>query len=110
VTDARFPESWLNDRRLMRLSDAAFRLHVIAMAWSVSNRTDGAIDQDDLPLMPGVDGGRAAELEKAGLWERRDDSWLLVDFARTQTSRHELDVLDNVRRREREKKARQRAK
>jgi hypothetical protein len=39
MTDARFPERWLNDRRLLRLSDAAFRLFVISLTWSVSNRT-----------------------------------------------------------------------
>jgi len=50
VTDARFPERWLNDRRVLRLSDPAFRLFVIPLTWSVSNRTDGDLYDDDLRL------------------------------------------------------------
>jgi hypothetical protein len=110
VVDARFPEAWLADRRLLRLSAEGFRLFVVALLWSVANRTDGRVDREDLVLMPGTDSGRTPELEKAGLWVPREDgSWLIADFARTQTSRDELEVLENARRREREKKARQRA-
>lgn len=109
MTDARVPEAWLNDRRVQRLSDPAFRLFILALTWSVSNRTDGLIDPDDVRLVPGVEPGYAAELERSGLWERQKDSWLIVDFARTQTSRHQLEVMEDARRKEREKKARQRA-
>jgi hypothetical protein len=108
MTDARFPERWLNDRRILRLSDAAHRLFVTALAWSVSNRTDGVIDDDDLPLIPGVDVDRARELDRAGLWDRYSDHWLILDYDSTQTTRDQLDRLDRVRRAEREKKARQR--
>lgn len=108
MTDARFPERWLNDRRVMRLSDAAHRLFVVSLAWSVSNRTDGVIDDDDLRLIPGVEPGRAEELGKAGLWDRYPDHWLIVDYDSTQTTRDQLDRLDRIRRSEREKKARQR--
>lgn len=57
MTDARFPERWLNDRRVLRLSDPAFRLFVISLTWSVSNRTYGELydDDDDLLLIPRVD-------------------------------------------------------
>jgi hypothetical protein len=68
MTDARFPERWLNDRRLLRLSDAAFRLFVVSLTWSVSNRTDGELDASDLALMPGIDPTAAGELARAGLW------------------------------------------
>lgn len=54
MTDARFPERWLNDRRVMRLSPDAFRTFVIALTWSVANRTDGVITDDDMPFLPGV--------------------------------------------------------
>lgn len=108
MTDARFPERWLNDRRVLRLSDAAHRLFVVALAWSVSNRTDGVIDDEDLRLIPGVDTARAHELGQAELWDRYPDHWLIVDYDATQTTRDQLDRLDRIRRAEREKKARQR--
>jgi len=110
MTDARFPERWLNDRRVLRLSDAGFRLFVTSLAWSASNRTDGVLFDDDLALIPRTERGCDAELAKAGLWDREKDRWLIVDFVSTQTTRSELDRLDNVRRAEREKKARRRAR
>jgi len=110
MTDARMPERWLSDRRLLRLSDAAYRLHLTGLLWSVANRTDGEIPEEDLPLLTRVDAGRTDELERAQLWQRTADGWRLVDFEATQTSAHELAVLENNRRREREKKARQRAR
>lgn len=110
VTDARFPERWLNDRRVLRLSDSAFRLFVIANVWAVSNRTDGELHEDDLGLIPSVDTAYADELAKVGLWEKIADRWLIADFCNVQTSKHDLEVLENARRRDREKKARQRAR
>lgn len=110
MTDARIPERWLNDRRLLRLSDPGFRLFVMSLMWSVSNRTDGMVYDDDLPLMPTVDAARAPELAKYGVWVRERDFWVIADYAGTQTSAHDLEVLENARRREREKKRRQRAR
>jgi hypothetical protein len=116
MTDARFPERWLNDRRLLRLSDAAFRLFVVSLTWSVSNRTDGELDASDLALMPGIDPAAAVELVRAGLWMAGGSPsptaapWLITEFASTQTSSSELQILTNARRREREKKRRQRAR
>jgi hypothetical protein len=109
MTDARFPERWLNDRRILRLPADDFRLFTFSLTWTVANRTDGRIYDDDLALIPGGDAGRPDRLVKAGLWERIADYWLITDFADTQTSRADLEVLDNARRRERAKKRRQRA-
>jgi hypothetical protein len=109
VTDARFPERWLNDRRILRLTDPAFRVFVTALAWSVSNRTDGVLDDTDLQLLPHLGPSFVDELEKAGLWRRECDRWLITDYAATQTTRDHLDQLEKIRRVEREKKARQRA-
>jgi hypothetical protein len=109
MTDARLPERFLTDRRIRRLSDPEFRTYVNAMVWSVANRTDGVLYVDEPDLIPDVDAAHASAMAKAELWRRDADRWLIVDFAATQTSRHELEVLDNVRRRDREKKARQRA-
>ena len=110
MTDARFPDRWLNDRRLQGLSDAAFRLYVIGLMWSVSNRSDGAVDHVDVRLMPGVDASRVGDLERVSLWQRQGDSWLIVDFAATQTSARALDQQDSNRARERERKAQERAR
>lgn len=109
MTDARHPERWLLDRRIQKLSDAAYRLFFTSLAWSVANRTDGVLLDEDLNLMPNVATGKASELVKAQLWRREPSQWVISDYASTQTSRRELEVLENLRRREREKKARQRA-
>ena len=110
MTDARFPERWLNDRRLRRLSDAGFRLFMVSLTWSVSNRTDGVLYPDDLALLADVDPARAVELEKAELWRRVKDYWLVVDFEGTQTTRKQLEGLAHKRLMDRERKARERAR
>ncbi|MCA1704843.1 MAG: hypothetical protein LC808_16880 [Actinobacteria bacterium] len=110
MTDARFPERWLNDRRMLRLSDAGFRLFVTSLAWSVSNRTDGALLDDDLSLLAYTDSNRVAELARAGLWERRPNGWQIVDFAVTQTTAAQLAGLDHKRVMDRERQAQHRSK
>ena len=109
MTDARLPERWLNDRRLLRLSDAHFRSFLMALVWSVSNRTDGCIEPEDLALIPTFAEGAADAFVKAGLWDHLEYGWRINEFAVTQTSKCDLEVLENNRRRDREKKARQRA-
>ncbi len=81
----------------------------MALVWSVSNRTDGRIEQEDLELIPRFAAYAPAALVKAGLWTAIDHGWRITEFAVTQTSQSELELLENNRRREREKKARQRA-
>lgn len=103
------PEKWLSDRRLLKLSDAAFRLHVTGLMWSVSNRTDGIIEADDLPVMPRVDPGAVAELEKADLWTQSRGRWLIKDFKGTQTSKKQLEQQDEAREADRVRKAAERA-
>lgn len=110
MTDARYPERWLSDRRLLRLGDRDHRAFITTLAWSVSNRTDGLIEHEDLALVPGAHVESAAALVAAGLWATCPQGWRISVFAGTQTSAHELEVLENGRRREREKKARQRGK
>lgn len=109
MTDARLPERYLMDRRLGRLSDADFRGYMTALLWSVSNRTDGRIDSSDLPLIPHfkaspqrlVDGELWTEVEGGG--------WTISDFGLTQSSRSELEQLEQIRKADRDKKRRQRA-
>ena len=109
MTDARFPERWLNDRRVMRLTDDAFRLFVISLTWSVANRTDGRLYDDDLTLIPASASG-SGQLAKAGLWERVADYWQITGFEETQTTREQLEAATVARRKDRDRKRRQRAK
>jgi len=110
MTDARYPEAWLNDRRVVRLSDAAHRLYVTANAWSASNRTDGFVETADLALIHGIDASKAAELATVGLWKQVTAGWLIVDFHKTQTTKAQLEGLDHKRHLDRERKARERAR
>jgi hypothetical protein len=109
MTDARFPERWLNDRRIVRLSDDAFRLFVMSLAWSVANRTDGRIYDDDLALILASANG-SGQLAKAGLWERVADYWQIAEFEDTQTTSADLAHMAAMRRKARDKKRRQRAR
>ena len=109
MTDSRLPERYLNDRRINRLSAEHFRSYVMATLWSVSNRTDGVLTVEDLTLIPGFSATAPAALYAAELWVGIVGGWTIEDFANTQTSKHDLGVLDNARRADREKKRRQRA-
>ncbi|EPQ76924.1 hypothetical protein [Mycobacterium marinum] len=109
MTDARFPDRWLSDRRIQRLSDAHFRAFITSLAWSVSNRTDGLIEPEDLGLIPNFAAASAKAFVDAGLWTPLDKGWRITDYMSTQTSSDQLAAADAARVREREKKARQRA-
>ena len=109
MTDAQFPERGLNDRRILRLPDEAFRLFVISLAWSVANRTDGRIYDDDLALIPASAAG-SGQLAKVGLWERVADYWQIAEFEETQTTRADLDHLAEQRRKARDRKRAERAR
>src|SRR5260221_8954452 len=112
--DARFPDRWLNDRRIARLPDDAFRLFVLALAWSVSNLSDGVLYDDDLPLIPGADPSLAPVIERAGLWTRGDGYWVISNYAHTQTTAEQFKGAEAARVAKRaadaERKRRQRAR
>src|SRR5215470_16114725 len=109
MTDARFPERWLNDRRIMCLPDDAFRLFVTSLAWSVANRTDVRISDDYLTLIPASARG-SGQLAKTGLWQRVADYWQIAEFEETQTTRGDLDHLARQRRKARDRKRAERAR
>ncbi len=109
MTDARYPEKWLNDRRIRTLCSDAFRLFVTANAWSIANRTDGVITSADLPLIPDTNPTFVPDLVQVGLWGETRTGWLILDYADTQTTKAQLVHLEAIRQAEREKKARQRA-
>ncbi|MEO6115979.1 MAG: hypothetical protein ABIP33_06305 [Pseudolysinimonas sp.] len=108
MVDARFPEKWLTDRRLMRLSTSAFRSFSTALIWSVSNQTEGVIHSEDWPTIPAFMPIDVAELVSSGLWAEIEGGWEIAVFAGTQTTRDELMVLERVRRDWRTQKARRR--
>ncbi len=107
MTDARFPERWLNDRRVLRLPDDAFRLFVLSLAWSVANQTDGRIYDEDLAMIPASPLG-TGQLARVGLWERVADYWLITVFEETQSTRADLEHLAVQRRKARDRKRRER--
>lgn len=111
MTDARFPERWLNDRRIMRLSPRDFRSYVLALTYAVANRTDGRLDLADLEACPGFNLESIAPLVSAGLWLEVDAGiWAIVGFTETQTTRAQLDAAARKREAERIRQAEHRAR
>lgn len=108
MTDARFPERWLNDRRILRLTDAEFRSFVTSLAWAVSNRTDGKLDLEDLTLVPGFRHETIPAFVQADLWAVEGKAWQIVDFATTQSTAAQLNALDEKRLKDRDRQARHR--
>lgn len=90
--DSRFPTHYLTDKRIMRMPADAFRFFVLATAWSVSNKTDGLIERDDLYLIPFADEDAPALLVKQGLWTVTEAGWMIVDFNVTQTSAAQMEA------------------
>lgn len=106
MTDARIPERYLNDRRILKLTDTERSSYFMAAVWSVSNRTDGAFDEGDLNLIPTFNRSAIPTLLAVGLWARTAEGYADTEFLRVNTSRDDLLVLDNMRRADRQKKAR----
>lgn len=103
------PERYLTDRRILRLSDSERSSYFMAALWSVSNRTDGHFESEDLPLIPTFNPASVPALTGAGLWLEGGAGWVDAEFDKVQTSKSDLEVLERARRADREKKARQRA-
>ncbi|MFF1790796.1 hypothetical protein ACFVX9_30565 [Kitasatospora sp. NPDC058243] len=76
--DDRFP----SHRKVVLLSDKAFRLYVSALCWSSENLTEGHVLDRELPVITRIRGAKSAakELEEAGLWDRADDGWVIHDY------------------------------
>jgi len=110
MTDARFPERWLSDKRILRLNAEHFRSFLMSLTWSVSNRTDGIIEPEDLALIPHFAKGSAQAFIDAGLWAPQGHGWSICDFENTQTTAQQLDHLFTARAKGRERQARHRAK
>lgn len=96
MTDARFPERWLMDKRIIGLSNSAFRTFVLGMTFSVANRLDGYVERDDLTIVHGADPSDVPELIKSGLWSEADDVGIWIEgFTKVQTSAAQLEGLEH---------------
>jgi hypothetical protein len=93
----RFDDQFPINRKVARLSDPAFRLHVSAIFWSARNLTDGSVPTEDLPLAaPGsrrLD-GLVAELVDRGLWIATPPlGWVINDYLEYQPSRQVVKAM-----------------
>lgn len=84
----RFDDRFPTHRKVRRLSDSAFRLHVSAIHWCSEHLTDGHIPDAELELVSDSRSPRraVAELERAGLWHAVEDGWEIHDFLEYQPS------------------------
>lgn len=96
-------------RKIRRLSDGAFRLHVTAMNMSARDGLDGFITHEDLDDMPSIKSAdkRATELVLRGLWVPTPDGWEIHDFLEYNPSRAQVQAQQKATR---ERKARWDAK
>lgn len=109
MTDTRLPDRWLLDRRIQRLTDRGFRAFINVLMWSVTNRTDGIVGPEDLLLIPGFGNCAEDELGAAGLLEPLDHGWRISVFESTQTSKTQLEALEQARLANRNRQAKWRA-
>jgi hypothetical protein len=87
----RFDDRFPTHRKVRRLSDAAFRLHVSAIHWCAEHLTDGHVPADELDLVSDVRDPKAAVAElEPKLWEPLEDGWLIHDFLEYQPSAAEV--------------------
>lgn len=108
MTDARLPERLLMDVRVNRLPATAWRSYTHSLMWAVSNRTDGHIQPDDLPMIPMFGNGDERTLVHSGLWLEEGNGWWIDRFNLDQTTRAQLEAAERTRAGNRERKARQR--
>lgn len=95
----RFEDNFTEHPKVLAVSDAAFRLHVRAVAYASRLLTDGAISLAALrSLKSGKWGERLAdELVGAKLWERHGDRYVIHDYLHYQPSRAHVEELRKQR-------------
>lgn len=108
MTDARFPERWLNDRRILTLTSDNFRGFMLSLAWCASNRTDGVIGRHDTALMPWLTADTPNRLVTSGLWTALSDGWLVDGYTVHQSTRSQLESAEEARAKDRERKRHER--
>jgi hypothetical protein len=90
---ARFDERFPWHRKVRRIPDAAFRLHVSAVCWCSEHLTDGFVPAGDLLLVSDVKrpGSAVGALVSAGMWELADDGWQIHDYLDYNPSKAEVE-------------------
>lgn len=82
-------------RKVAPLSDAAFRLHITAGAWSAEEGTDGLVPARVVGTLTGAPRGKALvsvlqELVSGGLWEQNDQGYQIHDYLQWNMSAADL--------------------
>lgn len=83
-------------RKVIGLTDAAFRLHIEGLCWAHRSLTDGFVPQAVVRRLS--DMAFAIELVDAGLWEAGEGGWWVHDYLAHQVARSEVEGLSNKRR------------
>lgn len=115
---ARFDDMFPWSRKVRRLSDAAFRLHVTGIVGCARDLTDGVVTQDDIdefPPMRGLD-KRLAELVERGQWHEKGHrcgkckqppagAWMIHDYLDYNPSKADVEA-ERAAARERQRRRR----
>lgn len=83
MVDARLPAEWLGSIRIDGLTDRAFRILAGALMWCNGQGTDGAIPARYTKYLhpDGDDQAAFDELERAGIWKRDADGYLMTGWS-----------------------------
>ena len=109
----RLDDGFPGHRKVLPLSDAAFRLHVAALCHCNQQGNDGHMDRAALRVLSGYlahpqkAAAASKELEDSGLWEQTKTGWRIHDFLVYQQSADQKKA-SNQRAAERMKKMRDR--
>lgn len=106
MVDARLPAEWLGSIRIDNLSDRAFRVLAGALMWCNGQGTDGVVPSRYTKYLhpDGDDPVAFEELERAGLWTREDEGFVLTgwnDELRQSTAEEVQRYREAARRRQR---------
>lgn len=95
----RFEDNFAEHPKVLAVSDAAFRLHIRAVAYCSRLLTDGAVSVAALAsIKSGKWGLRLAdELVDARLWEKRHDGYQIHDYLHYQPSRAHIEEIRKQR-------------
>ena len=99
-------DHFVEHRRIEKLSDKAFRLHVAALCQSARKLTDGHISTTDLRVLTALvraSKKHVSELQLAGVWEVNSDGYVIRDYLDYNLP---ADVIKERRKRDLERKKR----
>jgi hypothetical protein len=90
MTWVRLDDTFPEHPKVIGLTDAAFRAHVVGLCYCGRYLTDGHIPTGALRTI----GTRKAarELEEAGVWKRTDHGWVVRDFLDYNPSKEEVET------------------